>query len=71
MLTEVADLSDLDEARIESAKRVGRLLHDHAGKLWVDEVWQMDVTDNTGLILYVIHVHALRSAATSGGRTPD
>jgi hypothetical protein len=51
MVTEFANLSNSDEARVEAAKRIGMLLHAHAGKLWVDEDWQMDVTDDTGLIL--------------------
>jgi hypothetical protein len=50
MLTGAADFSDSDATRVEAAKRVGLLLHAHAGKLWEDEVWQMDVTDETGLI---------------------
>jgi hypothetical protein len=66
MVTEVVDLSDSDEARVEAAKRIGLLLHAHAGKLWVDEDWQMDVTNETGLILFVINVVAIKSAATSG-----
>ncbi len=64
MVTEVADLSDADDARIEAAKRIGLLLHAHAGKLWVDEDWQMDVTDEKGLVLFVINISAMRSAAT-------
>jgi hypothetical protein len=36
-VTEFVDLSNSDEARVEAAKRVGLLLHAHAGKLWVDE----------------------------------
>ena len=68
MVTEVADLSNSDEARVEAAKRIGMLLHAHAGKLWVDEDWQMDVTDDTGLILFVINVTALQSAATGRSR---
>jgi hypothetical protein len=46
MVTEVADLADADEARV------------HAGKLWEDEAWQMDVTDERGLVLFVINVSA-------------
>ena len=65
MLTEAAKLSNSDEARVEAAKRIGLLLHAHAGKLWVDEEWQMDVTDDTGLILFVINVSAMKSAAVS------
>jgi hypothetical protein len=64
MLTEVADFSDTDEARVEAARRIGLLLHAHAGKLWVDEDWQMDVTDEHGLVLFVINISAMRSSAT-------
>jgi uncharacterized protein DUF6894 len=64
MLTEVADFSDTDEARVEAAKRIGLLLHAHAGKLWVDEDWQMDVTDEHGLVLFVINISAMKSSAT-------
>jgi hypothetical protein len=52
------------EARVEAAKRIGLLLHAHASKLWVDEDWQMDVTDDTGVILFVITIGAMRSSAT-------
>jgi len=63
-VTEFVDLSNSDEARVEAAKRVGLLLHAHAGKLWVDEDWQMDVTDDAGLILFVINIAAMKSSAT-------
>jgi len=65
MMTEVADLSDIDDARIEAARRIGKLLQDHAGKLWADEDWQMDVTDEKGLVLFIINVSAIKSAATA------
>ncbi len=68
MITEFADLSNTKAARIEAALRIGKLLHDHAEKLWVDEDWQMDVTDETGLILFVINVAAMSSAATTNSR---
>src|SRR6478609_8065292 len=34
------------------------------GKLWVDEEWQMDVTDDVALILFAIKASALKSAFT-------
>lgn len=71
MITEGAELADSSAARIEAAKRIGKLLHDHAGQIWVDEEWQMDVTDEKGLILYVISVAAMRSAATMLTRKSD
>lgn len=64
MLTEVVDLPDNDAARVESAKRIGILLQQHAGKIWVDENWQMDITDDRGLVLFAIFVQAIKSAAT-------
>ena len=64
LITEGAELADNTAARVEAAKRIGKLLHDHAGQLWVDQEWQMDVTNEQGLILYVITLNALRSPAT-------
>lgn len=65
MLTEAADLPALEDARIEAARRVGSLLQLHAGQIWSDEAWQMDVTNDAGLILFVIHIVATKSAAAS------
>ena len=63
LITEGADLPDSTAARVEAAKRVGALLRDHAGQRWVDQDWEMDVTNETGLILYVIQISAVGSAA--------
>lgn len=68
MLTEAAELRSTDEARQEAARRIGQLLQDHAAKLWADEEWHMDVTDNVGLILFAITVSAMKSASTSDHR---
>jgi hypothetical protein len=71
MMTDVMDLRDGDEARIEAAKRVGILLQEHAGKLWADEEWQMDVTNERGLVLFAIYVQAVRAAGSpSASKTP-
>jgi hypothetical protein len=64
MLTQGAELSDSTAARVEASKRIGELLNEHAGQIWVDQSWQMDVTDGTGLILYIINIDAVKSAAT-------
>jgi hypothetical protein len=66
MLSEVVDLPNGERARVEASQRVGELLTEHAGKIWEDQNWQMDVTDNTGLILFVLHISAMRSPAMSG-----
>ena len=65
LLTEGAELRGLDEARIEAARRVGDLLKEHAGQIWTDEDWRMDVTNGSGLILFVLSVSALKTSATS------
>jgi hypothetical protein len=54
----------LPELRIEMAKFVGELLRDHASRIWEDQNWRVDVTDQTGLILFVMQVVATESAAT-------
>ena len=60
MLTEGAELEDVSSARVEAARRVGALLAEHAGQVWVDRDWQMDVTDEAGLILYMINISAMK-----------
>jgi hypothetical protein len=55
---------DLTGLRIEMARFVGELLKDHAEQIWVDEDWRVDVTDEDGLILYVMQISATKSAAT-------
>lgn len=57
---------DLTALRVEMAQFVGELLKDHAALIWEDQDWQIDVTDESGLILYVIHISAAETAATAG-----
>lgn len=64
MLTEGVELPDATAARQEAARRIGLLLTEHAGQIWVDEDWRMDITDQAGLILYVLQVSAMNTAAT-------
>ena len=62
--TLLVERDDHDGLRIEMARFVGELLKDHAGKIWEDQDWRIDVTDETGLILYVMHILATDSVAT-------
>jgi hypothetical protein len=57
---------DLTALRREMATFVGELLKDHADLIWEDQDWQVDVTNESGLILYVLHVSAMGTAATQG-----
>lgn len=56
--------ADLTALRIELARFVGEMLKDHAEQIWVDEDWRVDVTDERGLILYVMEISASETAAT-------
>jgi hypothetical protein len=56
----------LTDLRIEMARFVGELLKDHAALIWEDQDWQVDVTDEAGLILYVLNISASDTAATAG-----
>ena len=58
------DMEDLTALRVQVATFVGEMLRDHAGQIWVDEDWRIDVTDDKGLILYVMQIQAMRAAAT-------
>lgn len=70
-LSEAADLPGQNEARIEAARRIGLLLTEHAKQIWADEDWQMDVTDNTGLILFTLHISAMNAPAGTAGKRPE
>lgn len=62
------DSADLTALRIEVATFVGDLLKEHAQKIWADEDWRVDVTDEHGLILYVMHLSAVQAPAV---RAPE
>ena len=55
---------DIRALRIEMAQFVGTLLKDHAEQVWEDQDWRVDVTDERGLILFVMHISATDTAAT-------
>jgi hypothetical protein len=56
---------DIAALRVEMARFVGQLLRDHAAQVWLDQEWRVDVTDEAGLILYVMHISATDSAAAT------
>jgi len=55
---------NIEGLRLEMAQFVGELLKDHAGKIWADKDWRVDVTDENGLILYVMQIFATDSVET-------
>lgn len=70
MTTDMVELRDLNAARADAARRVGALLQKHSEAIWADEAWQMDVTNADGLILFVIHIVASKSPATTEHSPP-
>ena len=56
--TTTVELEDLTKLRLEVARFVGELLRDHASQIWLDQDWRVDVTDESGLILFTMHVSA-------------
>ena len=62
--TLTVERDDLEALRVELARFVGELLRDHAGKIWEDQDWQVDLTDENGLILYVMQISAQATPAT-------
>lgn len=63
--TLAVDCDNQSELRIEVARFVGELLKDHAAQIWADEEWRVDVTDSTGLILFIMHLIVTDSAAAA------
>lgn len=68
--THEIERDDLKALRIEIARFVGELLRDHAGKIWEDQDWRVDVTDGSGLILYVMNIFATDSPAAATSPRP-
>jgi hypothetical protein len=66
--TLVIEKENQTEARVEVARFVGELLKDHAHRIWVDEDWRVDVTDEMGLILFVMHLFVTNTAAMAPPR---
>ena len=58
------DREDLTALRVEVARFVGELLKDHAAQIWTDEDWQVEATDEKGLILFTMNIFASDTAAT-------
>jgi DNA-binding transcriptional regulator/RsmH inhibitor MraZ len=57
------EMETMTDARIEVARFVGELLKDHAREVWTDEDWRVDVTDEAGMILFVMHLFVTNVAA--------
>ena len=57
------DLADIYAARLEAVRFSGEVLKDNADTFWVRHEWRVEVTDDTGLILFAIHISAVDAPA--------
>lgn len=65
-------LPDDEAARIEAARVLGQLLNERPAAVWRDEEFRLTVTDDRGVILFVLDIAALLSPAAGGAsRAPD
>ena len=60
---EGSELADIQAARVTAIRFAGEMLRDHASRFWNGHEWQMDVTDDTGLTLFVLSFHAVDAPA--------
>lgn len=58
------EATTLDLARIEIARSAGDLMRRHAEKLWIDELWQVELVDGDDLVLYSIQITIAETAAS-------
>ncbi|MGU3668470.1 DUF6894 family protein [Methylobacterium sp. A49B] len=57
------DLSSWDDARVEAIRMAGEILKDKAHRIALGEDWRMEVTDETGLVLFRLDFSVLESPA--------
>jgi hypothetical protein len=64
---EGTELPNFYEARVEATRFAGEVLKDDAHRIAHGEDWYMDVTDDTGLILFRLHFSTVVSSAIARG----
>jgi hypothetical protein len=62
------ELTDWHEARLEAIRRAGEILKQDADRIALGEDWHMEVTDDTGLVLFRLDFTVMDTAATRRGR---
>lgn len=65
---EGTELADWDEARLEAIRLCGEILKEDAKRVALCEDWRMEVTDDTGLVLFRFDFAVMASAATTRSR---
>jgi hypothetical protein len=57
------ELESAREARVEAIKMCGQMMHEAPDSFWGTRPWSVTVTDQKGLILWIIDVGGTSSAA--------
>jgi hypothetical protein len=60
---EGTELPDWDAARRAAIRLAGGILDDQAHRLGLGEIWHMDVTDSSGLVLFRLDFNVTTSPA--------
>ncbi|HEX2560808.1 DUF6894 family protein [Phenylobacterium sp.] len=63
------DLEDHNAARIQAAQTLGDMLKDRAGEFWTEGEMRLTVTDDTGLILFVLDLSAIEAPVIANRRS--
>ena len=65
---EGTELADWQVARLEAIRLVWEVLRDEAARVAIGEDWRMEVTDDTGLVLFRLDFNVMGTAATRTAR---
>lgn len=58
------ELADWQDARLEAIRIAGAILRGDPGRIALGEDWRMEVTDETGLMLFRLDFTVMETAAT-------
>ena len=58
------ELADWQDARLEAIRLAGAILREDARRIALGEDWRMEVTDETGLMLFRLDFTVMETAAT-------
>ncbi|MFT8246625.1 DUF6894 family protein [Roseomonas sp. BN140053] len=62
------ELPDLTAAKVEAVRLAAKTLTQHAETFWTEGEWTLQVTDHTGLTLFVLTFLATEAPATRRDR---
>lgn len=57
------DFPNIAAAKAHVARFVGEVIRESGATFWDSNMWRLEVTDESGLVLFVIHVSAAVSPA--------